>query len=122
GGKVYGAEVWRGVSPVHSGGAALDIGGVTTARGGVTTARGGVTSARADWRCSRSKQRASTSNDSDSYVQRCFPIPAGSSADEFRSFTERYPVFELVRHADSPTSEAGTRALKPLGAYSQRSN
>ena len=35
-------------------------------------------------------------------VQRYFPIPAGSPATDFEPIAERYPVFELLPHADNP--------------------
>jgi deazaflavin-dependent oxidoreductase (nitroreductase family) len=35
-------------------------------------------------------------------VQRYFPLPAGSPADVFAEFANRYPVFELLTSEESP--------------------
>ena len=42
-------------------------------------------------------------------VQRYFPVPAGSAAEDFAPFAPRYPVFELM-----PLAEVGSPGSYPL--------
>lgn len=41
-------------------------------------------------------------------VQRYFPVPAGSSAEAFEPYLDRYPVFELTDSTPSGETGAGT--------------
>ena len=41
------------------------------------------------------------------YVQRCFPVTAGSHAEEFVPIAHRYPVFELIAFTDADRDATG---------------
>jgi len=41
------------------------------------------------------------------YVQRCFPVTAGSPAEEFVPIAHRYPVFELIAFTDADRDATG---------------
>ena len=41
------------------------------------------------------------------YVQRCFPVTAGSPAEEFVPIANRYPVFELIAFTDADRDATG---------------